>query len=160
MFNLITVLYDILAFILLDTWQTHFSATAELDIAKPSLAIECNYIEGTCCLNLSTLIEIGHDNFVQLFCWTKLSWTISIKVFKFRQQVPSKFNWLFGFTAQAPLGKTTWLAFGACSCDRWERKKVWHYPCVSTPYLLPLKKLEMSSLLGSTLLIGNGSPDV
>ena len=68
MFNLITVLCDISAFILLDTWQAHFSATAELDIAKPGKAIERNYIEGTCCLNLNTLIEIGHDNFVQLFC--------------------------------------------------------------------------------------------
>ena len=35
MFNLIAVLCDISAFILLDTWQAHFSATAELDIAKP-----------------------------------------------------------------------------------------------------------------------------
>ena len=35
MFNLITVLCDISAFILLDTWQTHFSAAAELYLAKP-----------------------------------------------------------------------------------------------------------------------------
>ena len=52
-------------------------------------SIELNYIEGTFCLNLNTLMGIVLDNFVQQKRWTKLSCPISIKVFKFGQQVPS-----------------------------------------------------------------------
>ena len=32
---------------------------------KTEKSIELNYIEGTCCLNLNTLMKIVHDNFVQ-----------------------------------------------------------------------------------------------
>ena len=32
---------------------------------KNEKSIELNYIEGTCCLNLNTLMEIVHDNLVQ-----------------------------------------------------------------------------------------------
>ena len=56
---------------------------------KTEKLIELNYIEGTCCLNLNTSMEIVHDNLVQQKSWTKLSCPISIKVFKFRQQAPS-----------------------------------------------------------------------